>query len=556
MIASRSDAVGADLRLLAPAAGCWAVTITGAVGGVWAGGVATALCAVVLTTTVLVVRRGERAHALRPVMLLVIATAGVSAGFGAAVTARVIDLQQHPMAAADLVGHKTTAELLIGDDPRVLRGPGPPRIRVPVAASVLSPPSDRAAATLTAPLDGWSDLVPGQRVTAVVTVDRPYRADLTVASLRATGPPRAVSRPPGYQRWASTVRLRFAERSRRALPAAESGLLPGLVLGDVSGLGADVADDFTRCGLTHLTAVSGANFAIVCGAVLLVLQAVGVGRRTSAVLAAIVLACFVVLVRPSPSVVRAAVMGAVGLLALVAGRRSAAIPALCAAVIMALGVWPALAVDPGFALSVCATAALILLAPTLRDRLCAAGIPRGVADLLAIALAAQIVTAPLIAMIAGTVNVVGVAANLAVALAVAPITVLGTVAAAIVGLSPRVGELLIRFCEPELWWMVRTADVLARVPGASVSVPDGVGGALWVALVVAAPAVGVWLWRRTGHGRAGVVGGVWHDGRRDRPTPPPARRRRVPGRARHRGDPQAGERRDRYRRADHPGPGG
>ncbi|GGF28137.1 ComEC/Rec2 family competence protein [Williamsia phyllosphaerae] len=555
MIASPSDAVGADLRLLAPAAGCWAVTIAGAVGGVWAGGLATLLCAVVLTAALLALRHSVHARALRPAMLLIIATAGVSAGFGAAVTARVVDLQHHPMAAAGLLGHKTTAELIIGDDPRVLRGPGPPRIRVPVTAAVASRPSDRASASLTAPADGWSDLVPGQRVTAVVTVDRPYRADLTVASLRATGPPRAVSRPPGYQRWASAVRLRFAELSRRALPAAESGLLPGLVLGDVSGLGDDVVDDFRRCGLTHLTAVSGANFAIVCGAVLLVLQAAGVGRRTSAVLAAIVLACFVVLVRPSPSVVRAAVMGAVGLLALVAGRRSAAIPALCAAVIVALGVWPALAVDPGFALSVCATAALILLAPGLRDRLSAVGVPRGVADLLAIALAAQIVTAPLVAMIAGTVNPVGVVANIAVALAVAPITVLGTFAAAIAGPSPRMGELLIRFCEPELWWMVRTADVLAGVPGASMSVPDGLGGACWVALGLAAPAAGVWLWRRTGHGRTGPVGGVWHDGRRDRPTPPPARRRRVPGRARHLVDPRRGELRDRHRRADHPGPG-
>ncbi|WP_296388697.1 ComEC/Rec2 family competence protein [Williamsia sp.] len=547
---------GADLRLLAPAVGCWAVTITGAVGGAWAGGVATGLCLAILTAAAVTVHRSERVRVHRTVMLLIIATAGVSAGFAAAVTARVVDMQQHPIAAADLVGHKTTAELVIGDDPRVLRGPGPARIRVPVAASIVSTPSARAAATLTAPADGWSELVPGQHVTAVVSVDRPYRADLTAAALRASGPPRAVSRPPAYQRWASTVRLRFAELSRRALPAAESGLLPGLVLGDVSGLGDDVVDDFRRCGLTHLTAVSGANFAIVCGAVLLVLQAVGVGRRTSAVLAAIVLACFVVLVRPSPSVVRAAVMGAVGLLALISGRRSAAIPALCAAVIVALGVWPSLAVDPGFALSVCATAALILLAPTLRDRLCAAGIHRGAADLLAIAVAAQIVTAPLIAMIAGTVNLVGVVANLAVAPAVAPITVLGTFAAAIAGLSPRLGELLVRFCEPELWWMVRAADVLAGVPGASVSVPDGVGGACWVALVVAAPAVGVWLWRRTGHSRAAAVGGVWHDGRRDRPTPSPARRRRVPGRARHLVDPRRGERRDRYRRADHPGPGG
>ncbi len=521
------------------------------------GGVASALCVVIAGGSGWALRRSRRSFTCRRrLLLLVVATAGVTAGFGVAVTVREVSLHQHPLASPELVGHKTSVHLVIGDDPRGLRGPGPPRVRLPVTASMASSPSGRASAMLTAPADGWSELVPGQRVTAVVTVDRPYRADLTAAALRASGPPSAVTQPPAHQRWASSIRTRFAALSRRVLPAAESGLLPGLVLGDVAGLDDDLADDFRRCGLTHLTAVSGANFAIVCGAVLLALQAFGVGRRTSAVVAAVVLICFVVLVRPSPSVVRAATMGAVGLLALVAGRRSQAIPALCAAVVVCLGLWPSLAVDPGFALSVVATAALIGLATAVRDRLCTWGVPRGVAELLAVAIAAQIVTAPLVAMFAGSVNVVGVVANLAVVTAVAPITILGTSAAVIAGLSPPMAEVLIRFAQPPLWWMVRVARLLARAPAATVSVPDGFAGACYVVAAMALPAAVVWVWRRSRHTRARVVTAVWHDCRRDRPTPPSARRRRVPDRARHRRDPHPGDLRQRYRRADHPGPRG
>ena len=89
--------------------------------------------------------------------------------------------------------------------------------------------------------------------------------------------------------------------------------------------------EFRTAGLTHLTAVSGANVTIVCGAVLL--TAGLVGPRAAVVLAAFALLAFVVVVQPSASVLRAAVMGAITLLAVVSHRRRQAIPALSASVL-------------------------------------------------------------------------------------------------------------------------------------------------------------------------------------------------------------------------------
>ncbi len=132
---------------------------------------------------------------------------------------------------------------------------------------------------------------------------------------------------------------------------------------------------------------------------------------------------FVVIARPSPSVLRAAAMGCVALLALVTGRRKQAIPALAASVVVLLALSPSLAVDFGFALSVFATAGLVVVSPALVTRLRARGWPRWLAEMCAVALAAFVVTAPLVAAMSGTVSIVSIVANVLVAPAVAPITV-------------------------------------------------------------------------------------------------------------------------------------
>jgi competence protein ComEC len=285
------------------------------------------------------------------------------------------------------------------------------------------------------------------------------------------------------------VRERFASEARNVLPADQAAILPGLVLGDTSSVSAGTTAQFRIAGLTHLMAVSGANVTIVCGAVLL--SAGLVGPRVAVGLAAVALVSFVVVVQPTASVLRAAVMGAIALVAILSARRRQAIPVLSATALGLLILAPQLAVDAGFALSVSATAALIVLAPGWAARLIARGWPKPLAEAVCIALAAQLVTAPLVAAISGRLSVVGALANLAVAVVVPPITVLGTAAAAVCWVVPSAAGLLIRFTGPELWWLLRVASTGAELPGASVSVPSGFAGVLTVAGATLA-AVVVW----------------------------------------------------------------
>src|SRR4051812_34801256 len=142
--------------------------------------------------------------------------------------------------------------------------------------------------------------------------------------------------------------------------------------------------------------MSGANVAIVLAGVLRPLRRRAVDRRAQAVLAGLALAGFVVLAGPGASVVRAAAMGAVTLLALASGRPRAAVPALGAAVCVLLLLDPGLARDPGFALSVAATAGIVLLAPAWSRRLRQRGCWPVLADALAVSAAAGTVPAPIV----------------------------------------------------------------------------------------------------------------------------------------------------------------
>ncbi len=330
----------------------------------------------------------------------------------------------------------------------------------------------------------WLVLLPSQRVRAEGRLRSPERGDDVAAVLSGRGPPLVLSGPSRVQRAAGSLR----EGLRRAvapLPDAEAGLLPGLVVGDVSRLDSGVREDFRVVGLTHLTAVSGTNVAIVVGAVLLLCRRGGVGLRGAPVLAAVALAGFVVLARPDPSVLRAAVMGVVGLVALSTGSRRAAMPALATAVLVLVLADPDLAATPGFALSVLATGGLLVLAPPWRERL-AQLMPGWLADALAVPAAAQIACGPVIVAISAQLGLLSVPANLLAVPAVAPATVTGVVAALLAPVWLPAAQAVAWVGYLPTAWLVRIARVGSGLPGAGVPWPSGLGGGLLLAALTLA----------------------------------------------------------------------
>jgi competence protein ComEC len=234
----------------------------------------------------------------------------------------------------------------------------------------------------------------------------------------------------------------------------------------------------------------------VLAGVLWPLRRRAVDRRVQAGVAALGLAGFVVLVGPEPSVVRAAAMGGITLLALAAGRARAAVPALAAAVVVLVLVRPGLAGDAGFALSVAATAAIVLLAPGWTRRLRERGCPSLLADALAVSAAAGLATAPLVAGLNGTVSLVSLPANLLAAPAVAPATVLGLAATVVGALCAPVGEVLVRLAGLPTRWLVVVAERAAALPDGATGWPAGTGGAVLLTLLLLAGGWSLWRWPR------------------------------------------------------------
>jgi competence protein ComEC len=467
-----------DVRLVPAAVVAWAVT---AAGVVWHAGYVLALLGLLIAVGVLV-RRPRAASAA------VLATSVVGAGFGLAIGLRADAVRDHPV--ADRTGRVLTVTAVPTESPRSV---GSSRLLIRADLRAVGDQPARGRVVVFASVVDYHQAAAGRPMTFSARIGRPSRRDLTVATLNATGPPE-FGPMSAVQQAAGAVRARFAQRAREVLPTAQAAILPGLVLGDTSAVTPAVTQQFRIAGLTHLTAVSGANVTIVCGAVLL---ATGLaGPRVAVASAAVALVGFVLVVQPTASVLRAAVMGAVTLMAVVTARRRQAVPALSASILVLLIAAPQLAVDAGFALSVAATGALILIAPRWSARLTARGWPKPVADAVCLALAANLVTAPLVAGISGTLSLVAVAANLAVGVVIAPITVLGTAAAALAPLSPAAAGLLIRFTGPELWWLLHVAQWSAGLPHAALAVPSG--GAGFAAVAVGTLAVlGVWHAART-----------------------------------------------------------
>jgi competence protein ComEC len=481
-----------DLRLVVPALAVWAgcFVATGLPPSAWrwlVGGSTVALVAawaarrrrLALTGGLLCLVTGTTVAALR-VASLHLGPIDELAADSAVVTAQMVVTADPQRVVARSGGSQPGRDLIVVRA-RVEQVTGRGRgARVRTTVLVLA--SDRR----------WADLLPGQRLAATGRLGpaRPGQAVAAVLSVRV--PPRLVGRPSVVQRVAGHLRdgLRTAVSG---LPMAERGLVPGLVVGDTSAMPVELEQDFRTAGLTHLTAVSGANLVIVVGFALYVGRWLGVRARGLPVLGTLALVGFVVLARPQPSVLRAAAMGLVALTALATGRRRGSLPALAAAMFALLLLDPWLARSYGFALSVLATGGLLLIAPGWVRWMSARGVPLPLAQAVAVPAAAQVACAPVVALLSGQVSLVAVPANLLVAPAVAPATVLGVLATVTGPASETVARVLGWMTGVPAWWIVSVAQRAAVTPDAAVAWPSSAWGALALAALLLA---GVLLARR------------------------------------------------------------
>lgn len=247
-----------DLRLVPAALTGWAVVLCGLYFGP---GVAAALGIAGVVVAGAAALRGRGA--------VLIAMGGVVAALAVVVGTQTWQVEGHPVYAYAHRASAATVVVHLRDDPRAVASAGYGGRQAESQHVVVRAELEWAQIAgqqwhtggrmlLLAPVQGWTGLLPGQRLRVTGTLAAADRPDLTVAVLRVRGAPEVLSAPTATQRAAERVRagLRMAARVLDPEPA---GLLPALVVGDTSAMVPAVQTDFRTAGLAHLIAVSSTN---------------------------------------------------------------------------------------------------------------------------------------------------------------------------------------------------------------------------------------------------------------------------------------------------------
>lgn len=395
-------------------------------------------------------------------------------------------------------------------------------------------------------------IYPGMKVTALGTVEfNGSTAKLSGATIfpmpapaYGSGSNALVAARTEEEPYLSTLKEQLRTRALDTLGTESAALVLGTAYGDDSLMSSTAREDYKLSGLSHITAVSGANIAIVfLGAYRLVLairpyrfasayllfrswrqrlRGIGGGHsrrpahprnpaqpqrptapnahtlpplvhrlstfaiphRVMVLFGVAAVLAYAMLLDSEGSVIRSLAMGLLGAYAMLRGSGRQSLAALQTTVLMCLLAAPHLAVDMGFALSVTATSALILLGPPL-IRLLMRVMPVFCAEMLAAPIVASLWCTPLILAMSGTVPLYSVPANL-LAAPLAPLSMLAGLAALgfmLLGLVP-LADLCLRaggLAAQGIEWAAHTA---AHAPGnpwePGSSVPAVVGSALCV----------------------------------------------------------------------------
>ncbi len=301
---------------------------------------------------------------------------------------------------------------------------------------------------------------------------------------------------------AGQLKERASTALGRGMPEREAELARGFVLGEDERIDPATEEDFRRAGLTHLLAVSGQNVALLALLAMPLLAALGMPLRTRLLWVLGLIALYVPLAGAGPSIQRAGVMGALSVLATLAGRRSSRLYALAVAATVTLAIDPGIGSDVGWQLSFAAVLGILALAQPLRRWIAARSGARGplgrmLAEGAAMTVAATLATAPLIAFHFGELSTTTLVANLLALPAVAPAMWLGMLAAALGQLHGFPLDPLNQLNALLLAYIAQIASWCGQPSWAMLEVRLGLGGLVGSYLGMALATVTVpWLARR------------------------------------------------------------
>jgi len=283
------------------------------------------------------------------------------------------------------------------------------------------------------------------------------------------------------------VKQLFLRGMQRALPEPQAGLAGGITAGDKRGLGQELTDRFRNVSLVHIIVLSGYNITIVANALMAALA--GLPRFVRFGAGGAVAIFFALMTGGASASVRAAIMAGIAMSAQVNGRIYRADRALVVAAV-AMAAWDpfVVAFDPGYQLSVAATAGLIYLSPLITPWTAWITEKLGLREIFISTTSAQLAVLPLLLYQSGQLSLMALPANLLV-LPIIPWSMLLSAIAALAGLLiPFTAPIIALPAHITLSYAIGVASFLGSLPFAALQIPAFGGwllGAVYGALALA-----------------------------------------------------------------------
>jgi competence protein ComEC len=301
------------------------------------------------------------------------------------------------------------------------------------------------------------------------------------------------------------IRTSLTEALSDVLPDPEATLATGILFGARSSIPRDLNDDMQATGTSHLVAVSGQNIVFVAAFVIAALAWI-VGRKSAAWMALAAVILYALLVGGQPSVVRAAIMGGLYVLAIALGRQNSAAIAIAHAAGVMTALDPQVVHDVSFQLSFAATLGLIVFTPHLTSAFqnvmsrppALAYFPatRMLLDIAAMTLAATAFTMPIIAINFHRVSITAPLANLFAVPAFVAVAATSALAALLALVLPVDATFLSWLAWPPSAYLIAVIRLFAGLPVASVEI-RGVNVVHAIAYYAVLGAAILWLSRRS-----------------------------------------------------------
>jgi len=271
----------------------------------------------------------------------------------------------------------------------------------------------------------------------------------------------------------------FEDKINQIFHEPQASFMAGLLTGSRRGIPAKVLDDFNTTGLTHIIAISGYNISLVIALVTALFGRL-VSRRWQFPLAAVFVVIFTLLVGAGPAVVRAAIMGLLAFFALTSGRQYHVGLAICLTAAAMVAINPLILLDDvSFQLSFAAVLGLLFVSPEIEKYFPKVPETLAMRESLLLTISAQITAVPLIVFYFDRLSIVSPLANLLAAPLIPLAMLVGFIAVAAGAVFLPAGIVIGGLAHLLLLAILKIAEYLAVLPGASVEVT-------WFSEIVAA----------------------------------------------------------------------